>query len=224
MSKYTVQYGTIYDSGFPSLLSALSAYPIFNENHRAELNQKIYNRYRFREIGFETPEMFVHYFKTLLLEIMPYYNELYKTAAAEYDFLKDADYTETETVETQSESTGTAQSETTDNSRTEATTDETRARSDTPQGSFNFSDISGNHYLTEAEISHGATTSETTGGGTSESNSTASGSGESSREKHVSGKFPGRSYADMIREYREQIINIDVLILDELNVCFMGIY
>ena len=114
MSKYTVEYGTLYDSGFAPLLEGLEYYPIFDESHREELNRKIYNRYKFREIGFETVAVFTHYFITLINEIMPFYNELYRTAARDYDFLSDADLTETENVATNSSSSGTSNSSSND--------------------------------------------------------------------------------------------------------------
>jgi hypothetical protein len=38
---------------------------------------------------------------------------------------------------------------------------------------------------------------------------------------HVFGKFPGRSYAKDIREYRENLLNIDMQIIDDLKDLFM---
>lgn len=224
MSKYTVQYGTIYDAGFVPLLQVLAGYPIFDENHRSELNQKIYDRYRFREIGFETPALFAHYFGALLREIMPYYNELYETASREYDYLKDAEYTENEGVQTQSASQGSGTAETHETAHSGGTTHDATAHSETPQGSFDFSSVENNEYLTDATVSDGTTSTDTTNAGMTTTGSTMSGSGASQRAKTVSGKFPGRSYAELIREYREQILNVDRLILDELNICFMGVY
>ena len=42
--------------------------------------------------------------------------------------------------------------------------------------------------------------------------------------EHVAGKFPGRSYAKNIREYRDNLINIDVRIIDELSDLFMLVW
>ena len=55
----------------------LQDYPIFNENYRSVLNDKIINRYRFNEIAFETPQRFIFELNTKLSIIMPYYNDLY---------------------------------------------------------------------------------------------------------------------------------------------------
>lgn len=224
MSRYTVTYGTVYESEFAPLLDVLAGYPIFDESHRAELNQKIYDRYRFREIGFETAAVFAHYFGALLREIMPYYNKLYETVSRDYDYLTDADYSESETVETESASEGSGTAETTETANTTGETHDTNAHSDTPQGAFNFADVENNQYLSDANVNDGTTSTETTTDGTTSTASTMSGTGSSEREKHVSGKFPGRTFAELVREYREQILNVDRLILDELNVCFMGVY
>lgn len=45
---------------------------------KERLQQKIIDHYRFRQIGQETPARFKHYLKTRMLEIMPYYVQLYE--------------------------------------------------------------------------------------------------------------------------------------------------
>lgn len=57
----------------------LADYPIFNENYREELNNKIIRRYYFREIGLETAALFRWYMRREMFEIMPYYNQLYES-------------------------------------------------------------------------------------------------------------------------------------------------
>lgn len=208
MAKYTTQFGSIYDSGFQPLFDALAAYPIFDGSHRSELNGKIYNRFRFREIGFETAAMFCHYLKTTLFEIMPLYNELYRSAALEYDILSDADYTETTNAGSASDSATSGSSS--------GTTHGAHGRSDTPQGAINFTDLSANQYLTDADIDDGTTS------GTSVGESHTVGSSNATRT--VQGKMPGRSYPEMIKQYRETVLNIDRMILDDLESCFMGVY
>ena len=41
---------------------------------------------------------------------------------------------------------------------------------------------------------------------------------------HIYGKMGSVSYTTMLKEYRENIINIDMMIINELEVCFMNIY
>ena len=57
----------------------LADYPIFNENYREELNNKIIRHYYFREIGLETAGLFRWYMRREMFEIMPYYNQLYES-------------------------------------------------------------------------------------------------------------------------------------------------
>lgn len=42
--------------------------------------------------------------------------------------------------------------------------------------------------------------------------------------EHVSGKMPGKTYASMIMEYRESLLNIDMQVIDSLNKLFMLVW
>lgn len=66
-------------------------YPIFNENHRAELEHKILKHYYMREIGFETVGLFKLFLNERMAEIMPYYNKLYESETFEFDPFKNVD-------------------------------------------------------------------------------------------------------------------------------------
>lgn len=82
MSKYTTELRYLIETGFPL---PLSTYPIFDESYRPQLNQKIIDHYSFREIGFETAGLFANRLSERLNLIMPYYNQLYKSALLEFD-------------------------------------------------------------------------------------------------------------------------------------------
>lgn len=60
-------------------------FPIWDEDHRGELEKKIIEHYYFRQIGFETVGRFKFYLNTRLREIMPRYNKLYKTTLFKYN-------------------------------------------------------------------------------------------------------------------------------------------
>lgn len=60
-------------------------FPIWDENHRGELEKKIIEHYYFRQIGFETVGRFKFMLNTRLREIMPRYNKLYKTTLFKYN-------------------------------------------------------------------------------------------------------------------------------------------
>ena len=74
MSKYTTELRYLIQSGFDL---GLRNYPIFDENYRSKLNEKILNHYYMREIGFETAGLFKRYLNVKMEEIMPYYNQMY---------------------------------------------------------------------------------------------------------------------------------------------------
>lgn len=70
-------------------------YPIFDENYRNVLNAKILRHYYTREIGFETVGLWKLKLATKLAEIMPYYNQLYKSELLQFDPFLDVNYTRT---------------------------------------------------------------------------------------------------------------------------------
>lgn len=70
-------------------------YPIFDDTYKSVLETKIIKHYYTQEIGFETVGLFQHKLDMRMNEIMPYYNELYQSAALEFNPLYDVDITET---------------------------------------------------------------------------------------------------------------------------------
>lgn len=143
-------------------------FPIFDESYRNVLETKILKHYYTREIGMETYGLWKLKLDTKLNEIMPYYNELYKSTLLEFNPLFDVDYTDTRTggntqtsentKETQSnytnESKTTASGENsgettnTGNKNTDGNSSEKTLFSDTPQGTINDVDVQSNAYLT----------------------------------------------------------------------------
>lgn len=399
MSVYTTQlryiceeYAGRTDSGnykeTPAIIAAARPklfdfpYPIYDTSYKAPLETKIINHFYFREIGAETAAQFKFMLGRTLNEIMPLYNELYKTADMEFNPFYDVDYfrdhkgsdaeqrrksetgthsatgsesgtsaeqstttgtaettttgerstiieneavrtlelTDERTIDTEDETTHNTQDQTTHNTQDQTThnttdtktlnttdtktlnTKDTVRKSDTPQGGL--TGIEGNDYLSEAVItdktgtealartgtetgqktgtettnrtgtettaSTGTDTTAHTGTDTTEHTGTdttittetqeATESGTASQENetatettgttgkttnsagedqrtgteditgtdqyldHVYGKMGGVSYAALLQEYRETLINIDMMIINELEVCFMNIY
>lgn len=171
--------------------------------------QKILDHYRFRQIGMETVGRWLHYFRTRIREIMPYYVQLYEFEAKWFNIDDPLEsYNLTETFEQESGSTGTVTGTTTDTSesgstgtseREAATTSErdtSGSRSherkflDTPQGTVDTMD---DGYLTDYTKESDTTSenhSETSSESSSETNSastTVSGSGTSEQTSEDSG-------------------------------------
>lgn len=68
-------------------------YPIYDESYRNVLNTKILKHYYFREIGLETVGLFRSFLDRKLNEIMPYYNQLYKSTLLEFNPFYDVELT-----------------------------------------------------------------------------------------------------------------------------------
>ena len=92
-----------------ALENALSTYPLYAGKKdyvliptREALNEKILNHYKYREIGFETVGRFLDELQIAMCEIMPYYNELFKTVEIMADLENPFDNVDvTETFEEQ---------------------------------------------------------------------------------------------------------------------------
>lgn len=91
MGKYTLELGELLDMGFP--LWDFN-YPIFDEDYRKELENKITNHFWFDEIGQETPERFKQRLESKLNVIMPYYNQRYRSTLLKFDPLSTYVYKE----------------------------------------------------------------------------------------------------------------------------------
>ena len=96
MAKYTIELGELLSRGYPL---NLNNYPIFNENYREILNNKIINHYYFREIGQETADRFNFCLARKMDEIMPYYNQLYMSEMIKFDPIS-TEYVEENTLNT----------------------------------------------------------------------------------------------------------------------------
>lgn len=66
-------------------------YPIFDPNYRTALETKILQHYYTREIAHETVGLWKLKLKTKMNEIMPYYNQLYKSELLEFNPFYDTD-------------------------------------------------------------------------------------------------------------------------------------
>lgn len=177
MSKYTTELRWLIESGYNL---GLKTYPIFEESYRSTLNQKILSHYKFREIGFETAGLFKDRLNEKMELIMPYYNQLYKSALLEFNPLTNSKMQETtENKKNENTATNTTQkitgttdtasdrnetiNDTTTGTKTNSedgtnheTSSDTKSRkevgSDTPQGLLSIGNIEGELYASTATI------------------------------------------------------------------------
>lgn len=227
MSKYTTEVrficetmaGEVESKGYNDVEDILdeswdkifnTSFPIFDETYRETLCKKILRHFYTREIGMETVGLWKLRLNTKMTEIMPYYNKLYSAWAAQFNPLNDTDMTRTHTLERTSTTTGTQ--------NTDSETDNVNrdAYSDTPQGSL--VNVENNEYLTSAR----KVTNNSTADIDSQFENQYDGNDEF--EEHITGKSSGATYAKMLKEYKQALINIDMMVIGELENLFMMIW
>ena len=180
-------------------------YPIFDEAYRSVLETKILKHYYTREIGQETIGLWKLKLDTKLNEIMPYYNQLYKSELLDFNPLYNFNITRDHNVQSNGYRT-------TGNSIT--TNDETKnLYSDTPQGSLYG--VENSTYLTNArKISN---------------NNSSSSSGNDQYDntedylEHVYG-YEGKNASELLLKYRETFLNIDMQIINDLEELFFQLW
>lgn len=215
MSKYTTELKYLVESNYPL---GMDLYPIFDESYREQLNKKIIDHYYFREIGFETAELFKRFLNRTLNEIMPYYNQLYQSQLLKFDPLSTKSLLETYTKENigSAEQTATGEQATT----TDNTTKNINVFSDTPQSGLVIGDIQDNLYASSASVDNdeGNSTSNTT----NQSESAATSTNTETLTREYKG-YEGDS-AELLKNFRSTFLNIDMLVIDELSDLFMKVW
>lgn len=223
--EYTITLKQILDSGIDI---GLKDYPIWNEEYRETLNKKIVDHYYLREIGQETPGLFIRYLNVKMNEIMPYYCKIYATTQYEYNPIYNADYTREH--ELKKDTTNNATGEVSSNSETSstATTDaNTRgANVDTPQSVIDVKDI--DSLTVASELNFNETNGTDTSRGTSKDSSNTKTNSTSedieSYKEHLQGNYGVKTTQAMIQEERDITIDVDMMIIAELSELFMGLW
>lgn len=195
---------------------------------RTELNEKILNYYRYREIGQETFGRWLFELKTALVEIMPKYNQLFYSADQDYNPIYNVDYIKTIDRNRKDNTVGTQNSKT---STSGADTNEEYGKainSKTPQSQLSISNtgIDSVNYADDASWSKNS--------GSSTSNETVDSNGSNSvigkedekTTEATKGNFGVVSAQDLVVKYRETIINIEQMIINDPRIqeLFMLIY
>ena len=255
-----------------------------DEQARKSFEDKFIKHYYYREIGFESPFMFIQKLESHLLLNMPYWKQLYQTEleARDINFLLNKDLKESFIREIESENqtsgTNTTQqnatssntvSQTGNSSNTSSTTQEGTSSTEnsvtqngTSSNSHKESSISdgvavssltegyltgtssddGTTSNTESSTSSGENTSKITSTSSDEMESTGTASGSNDvettgttkqtdngtsteRTELISqGNIGITSSAQLLKEWRDVLINMDKIIIESCNDLFMKIY
>lgn len=235
---------------------AMSTYPMYTPKNemtysiiptREQLNNKILNNYKYREIGFETPGRFIDELEISLNEIMPYYYQLFKSEDIMNgisDPFGNVDITETFEQETEGSSKGSSsgkadnKTETTANSstNTDMTSNSKNVNAKTPQGLLDL----GTKNIDSVEYADNVTWNEDISSSKGDTEDTTTATSESSNEAESSNETTGKTkhtlsrvgnqgvntYAHDMKELRETFLNIEQQIINDPRIAelFMLVY
>ena len=238
-----------YTSAIYKMLG-LDEYPIFEETYRKHLNDKIIEHYYFREIGTETLARFRWYMRTKMNEIMPKYNQLYSAQNSIENPLTNKNLTWDELWHIDEDGgTLTERDGYTEYGGTEhrknggkdtqlaGSTKEKVIHSETPMNEISTQAVENGNYATDVtytwregeragESVYGGTTDVTHGGRDNVGTDTAytRGLDTDGTKRHNDKGYDGISPTALLAELSEKFQNIDMLVINELNSLFMGLW
>lgn len=211
-------------------------FPIFDENYRQVLCRKILKHYYTREIAHETVGRWKLALNAKLNEIMPYYNQLYKSELLEFNPFYDVDLTRSREGSGTSNRTSNNEETNSDTSKNVSSgsstnnTDSLNRFSDTPQNSMDTQSIADSVPLTTVtKVNEDNTTSnESTDTLTRNYNKIDSGTENiNNTDKYietVKGKQGTENYSSLLKKFRETFLNIDMMIIEDCSDCFFTLW
>lgn len=253
-ARYTVELRDIIKNAKPALDKALSTYPLYSNEKsydliptRDQLNTKLLNHYKYREIGFETVGRFLDELEITMCEIMPRYNELFKTVVTmaelpspfdNVDVIEKTTETRTHSGVTSSEQSASSTSESSgtasdiSSGSASQTANGKHIESDTPQdqltvGVDGMEDVD---YASKAQwnedrlenSSSGESSRTSSESGTGSSTASGTGSSESTDTvEHTytkTGNQGVNTYAHDMNEFRTSIIDVVDQIINDVRV------
>lgn len=211
-------------------------FPIFDENYRQVLCRKILKHYYTREIAHETVGRWKLALNAKLNEIMPYYNQLYKSELLEFNPFYDVDLTRsregsgTSNKTSNNTETNSGTSKNVSSKSGTSNTDTLNRFSDTPQNSMDTQGIADSVPLTTVTKVNedNTTTNESTD--TLTRNDTKTGNGTeniNNTDKYietVKGKQGTENYSSLLKKFRETFLNIDMMIIEDCSDCFFTLW
>lgn len=211
-------------------------FPIFDENYRQILCRKILKHYYTREIAHETVGRWKLALNAKLNEIMPYYNQLYKSELLEFNPFYDVDLTRsregngTSNKTSNNEETNSGTSENVSSGSATSNTDTLNRFSDTPQNSMDTQGIADSVPLTTVTKVNEDNTSTNKSTDTLKRVDNKTGNGRENiinTDKYietVKGKQGTENYSSLLKKFRETFLNIDMMIIEDCSDCFFTLW
>lgn len=175
---------------------------------RGELEKKFIKKYYMREIGFETIERFKLALNESLNRIMPYYNDLLDSVKmSKENPLSNYEFYDSSTRNTDNTSNITNTNKEDSNGESKSIFEDTPSNELSPDTNY------------ATNITKGTGSNHTNGTSNSDSNSNT----EDIYNRYAHG-IMGMSKQDLIARYRDNLINVEELIIIELRDLFMLLY
>lgn len=216
MAKYTIELRALNNPPFVKLFDF--EYDFYEESKKEQFEQKFIDYFYMREIEHETVEEFKHELRTKLNLIAPYYKQLYETElkSKNIEFLLNKDLKETFIREIESDTESLSNFNNESNGKTKVETLSTN--NDTPQNRVDDLD----KYISSA--SKDKNTSDTS---SSDNGSSISQNSNTAKEETTlisKGNIGTTSSAQLLRDWRDVLINIDMMILEECEELFFKLF
>ncbi len=248
MARYTLELRTLMDDPNirPYLDKALSTYPIYSPSSDNEevkaiiptrelLNEKLLNHYKYREIGFESIERFLDELEITMNEIMPYYNQMYRsveTMTLIDDPFGNVDIIETFKEDRKDTSKSNTTSSASDSSETSSNVNShsKNVKSDTPQTMLNTPAENIDNISHASEVSWNKATSSNNASSSGSSSTDAESNGETTGSvEHTftkKGNYGVNTYGHDMIVFRQTIIDVTMQILEDKKIkeLFMQIF
>ena len=216
MAKYTIELRALNNPPFFKLFDF--EYDFYEESKKEQFEQKFIDYFYMREIEHTTAEEFKHELRTKLNLIAPYYKQLYETElkSKNIEFLLNKDLKETfiREVESDTESLSNFNNESNGKAKVETLS----TINDTPQNRVDDLD----KYISSA--SKDKNTSDTS---SSDNGSSISQNSNTAKEETTlisKGNIGTTSSAQLLRDWRDVLINIDMMILEECEELFFKLF
>lgn len=216
MGRYTIELRYLNEPPYHKLFDF--QYDFYDNDLKEQFEKKFIDYFYMREIEHDTPELFKHELKTKLNIIAPYYKQLYNTElqAKKIDFLLNKDLKETFVRELTGNMKNESTYDTTNVSNSSVNT--LSINNDTPQNKIDDLD----KYMTSASKDSNLADSTSNDKGSNISKNT-----NNSREETTfisQGNIGVTSSAQLLQAWRETLINIDQLILEECEELFFSLF
>lgn len=223
MSKYTLElFRMLQDKNF-ELFDFDYDFYCDNEGIKRNFESKFKQQYLFYEIGTETVQRFKIMLQTKLNIIMPYYKQIYETElrVEEIDFMLNKDYTETQIREIRS------------TNKNNVTSQNTVENTTSNNSIDNIKESNINNGISNVSLKKGVTGMSETKNKFDSSDNSVNNSNQNSLNENIEkeiftnvgkGNIGVTSSAELLKNWRETILNIDKMIIDECYDLFMLVY